>query len=245
MRALSASQLLEVWERGYGRAPAEQALVLLSAACADLLPDGLAGLSIGQRDARLLTLREWTFGTHLEGLVTCPVCAERLELDLQTADLRASEAESSRTGPFSLKAAGYAVQFRLPNSTDLAAGAGDGDALRLRNHILERCLISARRKNRDIPLAELPDEVVQAIVECMAKADPQADVTLSVTCPACGHIWQAIFDIVTFFWREITAWSYRSLREVHLLASAYGWREADILALSPWRRHCYLEMAGT
>ena len=79
----------------------------------------------------------------------------------------------------------------------------------------------------------------------MARADPQADVTFSITCPACGHAWQAIFDIVSFFWREVNAWSYRLLYEVHLLASAYGWREADILAMSPWRRQCYLEMTGT
>jgi hypothetical protein len=32
------------------------------------------------------------------------------------------------------------------------------------------------------------------------------------------------------------------LREVHILASAYGWREDDILAMSPARRRIYLEM---
>jgi hypothetical protein len=32
------------------------------------------------------------------------------------------------------------------------------------------------------------------------------------------------------------------VREVHLLASAYGWRESDILAMTPWRRQLYLEL---
>ena len=34
----------------------------------------------------------------------------------------------------------------------------------------------------------------------------------------------------------------RFLRDVHTLASTYGWREADILALSPWRRQYYLAL---
>jgi hypothetical protein len=50
--------------------------------------------------------------------------------------------------------------------------------------------------------------------------------------------------VVAYFWSEINAWAYRLLGEVHSLASAYGWREEDILAMSPWRRHVYLEMVG-
>ena len=33
----------------------------------------------------------------------------------------------------------------------------------------------------------------------------------------------------------------RLLMEVHLLARAYGWREADILGMSPARRNAYLQ----
>ena len=36
----------------------------------------------------------------------------------------------------------------------------------------------------------------------------------------------------------------RILREVHTLAAAYGWSEAEILALSPARRRVYLELAA-
>ena len=78
----------------------------------------------------------------------------------------------------------------------------------------------------------------------MAQADPQADVQLALSCPVCGHKWQTAFDIVSFFWSEINAWAARILREVHILAWGYGWREADILALRPWRREVYLEMVS-
>ena len=49
-------------------------------------------------------------------------------------------------------------------------------------------------------------------------------------------------DIAGFFWAELDAWARRLLREIHTLARFYGWSEAEILALSPLRRRCYLEM---
>ena len=78
----------------------------------------------------------------------------------------------------------------------------------------------------------------------MAAADPQADVELALSCPACGHAWPAAFDIASFLWTEVDAWARVLLHEIHALASAYGWREADILALSPRRRRAYLELIG-
>ena len=63
-----------------------------------------------------------------------------------------------------------------------------------------------------------------------------------MTCPACGRFWQAAFDIASYLWSELDALAQRLLGEVHTLARAYGWREADVLSMSPWRRQFYLEM---
>jgi hypothetical protein len=89
----------------------------------------------------------------------------------------------------------------------------------------------------------LPDHIVTVVATQMAAADPQADVELALSCPACAHGWQVVFDIADFFWQEIHAWAKVMLRSVHTLARAYGWREADVLALTPTRRQFYLELA--
>ena len=34
------------------------------------------------------------------------------------------------------------------------------------------------------------------------------------------------------------------MRDVHALATSYGWSEADVLDLSPRRRAVYLDLAG-
>jgi hypothetical protein len=85
---------------------------------------------------------------------------------------------------------------------------------------------------------------MELIARRMADCDPRANIELALECPACGHNWEALFDVVSFFWKEIEAWSRRVLGEVHALASAYGWTEREILALSPWRREFYLQMVS-
>lgn len=239
MRALSASELLGTWEQGLSRPPFQRALTLLAAACPETA-DTLAEFSLGQRDACLLTLREWTFGPQLVSLAVCPNCGERLELTFDVADLRVVS-ESEPGGILSFSRDGYEVHFRLPTCHDLAE-AGGHDVAAARSGLLEQCLLAVYYQGEERPASELSDSIVEAVVEQMAQADPQAEVQLNLSCPVCGHCWPAIFDIEAYFWSEINAWAYRCLRDVHRLASAYGWREADILALNQGRRQFYLDM---
>ncbi len=240
MRALTAAELLAVWERGLHQSPLQRALLLLTCACPEASLEKLATLSIGRRDAQLLWLREQTFGPQLMSVLKCMKCGQRLELSFNVAELRAaSAAEAAEL--LSLQIDGYALSFRLPDSLDLAAIA-KMEMTAGRRVLLQRCLLASSHIDKELSADELPEPIVQAIVERMAEADPQADMQLAIACPVCDSQWQAGFDIVSFFWSEIDAWAHRLLREIHTLASAYGWREADILAMNPWRRQCYLAM---
>jgi hypothetical protein len=243
MRTFSASELLDAWERGRSEGPVRRALTLLEAACPEASPDELARFSIGRRDTDLLALREWAFGSEMVGVAVCPRCGEQLELSFSVAQIRLqSVVQAGHT--FALTVDGYHLQVRPPNSQDLAAIGEQRDASLRRRLLLERCLIAAHREAEPIYADQLPANVFDAAEEGMVQADPQADIRLATCCPACDHRWQSIFDILTFFWSEIDAWAVRILHEVHVLASAYGWREHDILALSPRRRRFYLEMTG-
>lgn len=238
--ALLARDLLHAWELGLSQPAPQRALTLLTVADPETSYEALARLSVGQRDTQLLALREQIFGPHIVAVATCPACAHRLELDFHTADIRA-EPGAGTDGDLVLELDGYRILFRLPDSRDLLA-LSQGDGADGRRLLLEHCLIAAEHEGQVVSSRELPAPVVAAVSEMMADADPQADVELSLSCPGCGHDWLASFDVFTFFWEEITAWARRLLGEVHLLASAYGWSEADILAMSALRRHLYLEM---
>lgn len=243
MQALSASKMLSVWERALGRTAPERALALLAAACPEMSAEELNALSVGRRDRLLIALRERTFGPRLTSLATCDACGESLELSFDCSDISAGGGTQT-PAELSVEAEGYEAHFRLPNNGDLIAVARCADADAARRGLLERCVTSATRGGSLVAPAELPGAVVDAVEAGMSDADPQADVRLALDCPACGHNFLAAFDVVAYFWSEINAWAYRLLGEVHTLASAYGWREEDILALSPWRRHVYLDMVG-
>jgi len=244
MRSLAADELLAIWERGQSEPPYNRALLLLAAACPEESPDALAKISIGRRDARLLTLREWTFGPRLTGVVVCPACGERLEINLKVTDIRVECSVESIDDEFPLKLDDYRVNFRLPCTKDLRETNRSWDRENIRAELIRRCILRARRKDEEVATDKLPTSLIKAVVACMAEQDPQADTQLSMSCPDCNHRWNALFDIVSFFWSEIQAWAVRILREIHVLASVYGWREADILTMSPLRRQLYLRMVG-
>jgi len=243
MHALSDSELLNVWERGMGLPPVKRALVLLAGSCSKMSLDELAKLSIGQRDSLLFRLRECTFGPQVVCLATCPVCGERLELTFNIEDILVAP-EVNPDEDLAVVVSGYELRFRLPNSLDLIAIVGSENTESACDLLLNRCILAIRHNGVQIAVDRLPTEVVNAVVELMEQADPQADVRLNLTCSACAHRWEATFDIVQFFWSEIESWTRRILFEVHLLARAYGWSEANILAMSPKRRQLYLEMVS-
>ncbi|HEX6288333.1 MAG TPA: hypothetical protein VFZ66_04040 [Herpetosiphonaceae bacterium] len=244
MRNLSEHDLIQIWEIGLRQHPIDRALTILAAAAPDLGWDELETLSIGQRDARLLEVWHRTFGPDLESYAECPQCAERLEFTLNAAQLSASAPPATAEATYQWSGDDFTIEFRLPNSRDLAAIVSCGQPERAHHLLVSRCIVGAFQGDERIVPAELPAAILGGIAERMTKHDPLAEVLLDLTCPACQSRWQALFDIGAFLWSELAATARRLLREIHTLARAYGWREADILALSATRRQSYLELVS-
>ncbi len=243
MQPLSVFELLDLWEKGKGRQTAHNGLAMLSVAYPDVPVERLAMLSIGERDFYLLKLREITFGPWLVGQAACPACGDDLELKFGIRDIQAAQKiDGNVVENFSFNS--YELKFRLPNSSDLLSLSGCTDLVEARRILLSRCILFANIQGNEVPMDEVPGEVLDAVVKRMEEIDPQADVQLDLVCPRCSNRWQIAFDIVSFFWKEIDHWAKHLLLEVHLLAKAYGWSETEILKMNPWRRHFYLEMIG-
>ena len=160
---------------------------------------------------------------------------------MQVGQLRVAPPES--VVEMALVSGDYQVDFRLPDSLDLCeletdAGSEGDFSLRL----LQSCVTNATDGSHPLAAADLPADLVQRISERMSQADPQADISLSLECPDCSHRWSEPFDIASFLWREVSTWASRTLFDVHQLAAAYGWSEAESLSMSPRRRGFYLEM---
>jgi hypothetical protein len=245
MGGLMAHEVLSVWETGLNQGPVDRALTILAVSRDRRAHDEVAALPVGRRDALLLALREETFGPVLQSLATCPNCGERIEFPYTVRDLTLPDHSGGPEDVYEVDAGeAYHLHYRLPTSVDLRVIAGSADLEDARQELARRIILRAERDGVAVETVSLPEAVYGRLEEDIAERDRQADLEFDLTCPACDHRWEALFDIATFFWSEIAAEAKRLLRDVHTLARAYAWREADILALSPARRQYYLDLVS-
>jgi hypothetical protein len=234
MHTLSDTDLFRVWESGYRLHPLDRALVTLGAAFPETPYERLADWPLGRRNKALLELRCACFGSRIRALAACSSCGEQLEFDIDARVLAGTDIRHDDEAQESIVVNGRT--FRLPTSRDLACAVKAIGGRSAAANILDSCRITADDD------AAWSDEDIEEIGERMAVADPLAEISLQLDCPACGRQWQESLDIASFIWEEIEAQVRRLIFAVHTLASAYGWTEAEILSLSEQRRALYLDM---
>lgn len=245
VRALSAETVLAVWEQGAGRHGLDRALTLLGVVHPEAVWEDLAALTIGERDRGLWQLRERLFGPRVEAVCRCPRCETEIEYGLNVGEVL-SPAGAGRREPQVWTDGNWTVVFRLPDSRDLAAAVvavETGGREAGRELLRKRTVLEMRRGDALVGAEAVPGEVWGGVERRMGELDAPAEVEVTLTCPACDEQWVGAFDIGAFVWEELTALAVRLLREVNVLARAYGWPEAAILRLSPARRQAYLQMA--
>lgn len=242
MKILSPAELLTIWEEGMEQPLLEKSIRLLSKAFEEDVKT-MGHLSIGQRDARLLHLHEWMFGSTLRNLANCPQCNETIEWETNTRDLTLQPIlPDGQVKTFTCEKEGYRIRFRLPDSYDISRAVVDPSYLADQKKLIADCILEKTKEGITCEGNTLPDEIWNAVEEQMAKEDPQADIRMTIICPSCSYRWDAGFDIAGFLWAEIQNWAQRIMQEVYLLARSFGWSEKDILNMGARRRQTYLQM---
>lgn len=192
-------------------------------------------------------LWSWTLGQRLQGLLaiamasdaasiavieSCAQCAERLEIDVDPAVF---EREERETGFDWSPTPARQWQVRLPTGHEQRAWwqAGDVSA-----EAMARCLVVGREDG--IKAGSLPSDWVEAVGAQLAEHDPLTALELQTACPACGAQAQIPLDLEAELIALLHARQRQSLMQIHQLASAYHWSEAEIMQLPAWRRRYYL-----
>jgi len=242
MQGLNAAEVLELFERGHALGPVARGRLLLGRAWPEAGEAVRGLLPVGERDRLILGLRAQTFGARAPLLATCAECGAELEAELDLGELLATPAVDDPFEPRTLVHEGREVRYRLPGSTDLEAALTSPNPAAA---LLQRCLEPSEAEGEATPPEALSSQdLALALEAAISEHDPLAEIRLDLVCAECGHTHAELFDAVAYFWAEIEARARRLLGEIHLLASAYGWSEAQILALGPVRRQLYLGMVS-
>ncbi|MCA1572106.1 MAG: hypothetical protein LC798_17680 [Chloroflexi bacterium] len=242
MPGLTAGATLELWEQADHLPPIERAIVLAAAADPVSETTAVARLPLGRRDGRLLHLRAELTSRPLDATAACPACGERVEFDADADALAAMDDGAPASVAASLEVDGFRVTWRPPDSDDVMAASAAGSAGDAEEVLLGRCVSSAAGPDGAVDPPGLPRAVRDAVSRAMAEADPLAEVVISLTCPACATTFDADLDIAAFVWTELRARARLALHEVAVLARAFGWTEAQVLALPERRRQAYLDL---
>jgi hypothetical protein len=243
MRTPNASELLDAWDAG-SRMSGTQRALLLARLIHPERAERLAGMPLGWITLQVLKLRAELLGPTVVCLANCRQCGAVVESQLETGQLSslATDAEPADFTPqvFPLRQDDYCVEFRLPTCADLLAlhGSPQSAARRLAVGLVEH----ASQGEREVAAADLPAEIQTALEHAVLECDPLAHIELGLSCPTCGCCWTEPLHVIDFVWTEISAVAQRLLNEVARLAYAFGWHEADILAMSEVRRQRYLEL---
>jgi hypothetical protein len=227
---LGGPELLQVWEAGGNQDPVRRAVTMLVAVHGGSA-ETAAELDVGSRDVLLARSLRALAGSTVPACADCPRCGATLDVVVDVAGVTAlTVLDPGRR--WTVRAGDTEVTFRLPTTADLLALHGH-PIRRAREMLVRRCLG-----------AEAAPEVMVAVEAAMERVAPAGAMDLVAQCPACGRSATFPLDIGALLWAEIRERAAGLVRDVHVLASSYGWTEAEVLALSPNRRASYLALVG-
>ena len=220
----SAADVLTAWESASGLPPARRTAVLLCAFGGAADVQSALDQDVGTAAALLLATHAAAFGPTIDVVSACPACGATLEAHVVVPP--------GEDRPTTAHVNGFDV--RLPTLRELDEVHGRPDAgVQLRRRCVTR---SVRTSDVDTSDAEL-DSVVDALAGAAAWHG-------EVECPECAASFDTRFDPSILLWDRVRSEAPRLLDEVAALASAFGWTESEILALSDARRGAYLALVG-
>lgn len=168
--------------------------------------------------------------------VKCRSCEEGMEVDLDLMEL-VSPSVDPRFVRFSIE--DQDVVVRLPRGRDqqLWIRNGTRDPTRILAGLVES--IGGRPTE---PSFLPPQAWHDPAGNALEAYDPLTALVLRTRCPICGDENVVDLDLELFLLRELAGIQDRLIEDVARLATAFHWRETDILALPSWRRNRYLRM---
>lgn len=197
----------------------------------------LRELSIGDRVALMLHVRQLELGDNLDCTVSCPRCGKVMSTVLSAAKLL-DMTHPAPSVSYGLEAGGFYLQVKplTAQDQDLILTIKEGDDVQ--QTMARSCIL-----NSDVPLPEkLSNEVIEALGLKLEQIDPLSDIVLDLSCLECGDKLHISFNAEDFILQELGISHGDIESEVHWLALHYHWSENEILSLPMQRRRKYISL---
>jgi hypothetical protein len=242
LKPLRDARLLEAWERASAVGDSGRAAALLSVAGPELSREQWEDVGLPEVNLQLARLRQISFGSDLTAHLPCSKCGTRLEFNLDLTQIiqRLETLSEETAGSWSDGRGRFSM--RTITGRDLAAVQTCSDTETARRSLLERCTEVNGLPASDESTSAALRASESIALETFARLHQAAEITCRVACVNCGHADETDLDLARFIWAEVRHRAARLLRDVHELASTYGWPEEEILRLPAQRRDKYLEM---
>ena len=214
--------------------------------CVESPDERLDAATLDRRFRALLQIVRETQGDRLIWKARCANedCEHEMELELSVSQLLRMP-EPAECFCWSAEP-GCELELRLPTERDQiewresAADANEeGVDLRMASSLVSRV-------NGQQPASDwtLPQEWLTALDAAFREHDMLTAMELQVSCPWCGKESALQPDVEALALSRLAAEQKRVLEEIHQLAAAYHWTEAEVLALPRLRRSFYIARIG-
>ncbi|MEU7603594.1 hypothetical protein [Streptomyces sp. NPDC041003] len=234
MRSLAEPKLLlRAWEQAASAPEAARSAVFVHLAGLSPDLDAALDLDVGACASLAALAHTIAFGCEVAGVVACQACGE-----LMDTQIRLPPAEELAVVP-AARAHGALVgdlTVRPPTTRHLIAAAAVPD--RARTVLLSCCV----RRSDGAPFdpSSLTAEEEAWLDAAAERLTGEALLMLRMQCPACDRLVRAALDPGAVLWDQIDVAALQLMEDVAALARAFGWSEADVLAMPASRRAAYL-----
>jgi hypothetical protein len=219
--------------RDWPFAASEPARTRVARFLADAVGEEAMHDGLGARHQRLLRMHQELVRRPIDACVVCPHCGTDNEFPLPVEHIIGLPTPPPGATVEVATGDGYSV-FRIPAIADIAdiSAATDG-------------LSALARRTR---VGGHADALTSAEMDLLAEAwealDPAGSLRIELVCAECAHELVADADVNEFVARDFDLLVQSLMREVHTIAGAYGWAEAEILDLPAERRRWYVDLIG-
>jgi hypothetical protein len=242
LKPLLDRRLLEAWDRALAAGDAGRASALLSAACPGTTSAQWDAVGIPEVNLQLVRLRQISFGSSLTGYLPCSKCGAQLEFAIDVPQIIQRLETMAEDATADWIAGNDRFSMRAANNLDLVAVSTQTGPEDARLFLLERCTQVNGCPASDETASAALRASEKVALETFTRLHQAAEITCRVPCVDCSHSEETDLDIARFLWAEVRHHAGKLLREIHELASAYGWSEEAILNMPAHRRERYLEM---